>query len=246
MCSIEDAFAMFSQGGEDARSPISGGGEERRRKKKRRALMPPEPAVIDPDRPSVQRLPPGEFLGESFESQPSAMLNAYDVDQHFPHPSSDIAEENVYKLDPDWTNVFHTGSAPDWIKDRMPRRETETPLTPSPWMDGQPSLWQSVPDGLRTQMNLGGARTTAEERLDALQRRLDSMFSKLDDMEAGKMANNHMELIMFILGGLFLILILDLLVKQGTQATVLLAAAGGRAFMSGGALLGGKGLLWAN
>ena len=240
MCSIEDAFAMFSQGSDEARSPDV---ERRGRKKKRRHLLPPEPTVIEPDRPGFRHMAAGELLGGYTESQPSAMLNAYDTAEHFPHPSSDVDDSTTYKLDPDWTSVFHEGSAPNWIKERMPKRDTETPLTPSPWMDGQPSLWQTVPDSLRTQMNLGGARTIAEDRLDALQQRLDFMFSKLDDMEAGKMANNHMELIMFVLGGLFLILILDLLVKQGTQATVLLAAAGGRAFMSGGAY---KGLLWAN
>jgi hypothetical protein len=97
-----------------------------------------------------------------------------------------------------------------------------------------------VPDGLRTQYNLGGSRLAAEDRADALERRLNSMFAKLDDIEAGRLANNHMELLMFIIGGFFLLLLLDLLVKQGTQASILLAAAGGRPLFSGG----GKGLLW--
>ncbi len=241
MCSVEEAYSMFWQNEESPRQD----GEKKRRKKKR--LLPPEPATIDPDRPAQRRPPPAELLGgipEEFStwSPPSAMLNAYDPSPDFPHPSSDVNSETAYTLEPDWTKPFNSASAPDWIKERMPKRDAETPLIPSPWMDSQPSLWQSVPDGLRTQFNLGGAKTSAEERADALERRLNAMFGKLDDLEAGRLANNHMEILMFVLGGVFLILLLDLIVKQGTQATVLLAAAGGRSLMAGAA----RGLAWAN
>jgi hypothetical protein len=241
MCSIEEAYSMFwktDESSSDTRQPDS----ERRKKKKRRVLLPPEPAIIEPDRPGHIPLPEGELLGrtENWTDSPS-MLTAYDsARDHFPHPSSDINDEKVYNLEPDWATPFNNGSVPDWIKERMPKRDAETPLTPSPWIDGQPSLWQSVPNRLRTQFNLGGARTSAEERADELERRLNSMFARLDDMEAGKLANNHMEILMFFLGGLVLILLLDLIVKQGTQASVLLAAAGGRAFFGGGS----RGLAW--
>ncbi len=80
-------------------------------------------------------------------------------------------------------------------------------------------------------------KTEAEKRVDELQRRLDGLFSKLDDMEAGRNANNHLEILMFVLGGLFVLLLLDLLVKQGMQATFLLT---GGALMAGGR----RGLLW--
>jgi hypothetical protein len=247
MCSIEEAYSMFWQKTEDgdARPPSSSEGS--RRKKKRR--LPPEPAVIDPDRPAVRPMPTAELLGSgsgsgmdsNWMTEP-ATANLYDVKEHFAHPSSDVDDDTMYKLEPDWAKPFNQASVPDWIKERMPKRDAETPLTPSPWLDGQPSLWQSIPDGLRTQFNLGGARTAGEERTDALERRLNSMFARLDDMESGRLANNHMEILMFFLGGLVLILILDLIVKQGTQASVLLAAAGGRSLFSGGA----RGLLWAN
>jgi hypothetical protein len=244
MCSVEEAYSMFWQKPDEARSESTDG--EKRRRKRRKAQLPPEPAVIEPDRPAHRPLPPAELLGggvtEYTSTPPSPMLNAMDVN-YFPHPSSDVEEDSVYKLEPDWATPFNDVSAPDWIKERMPKRDSETPLIPSPWMDGQPSLWQSVPDGLRTQFNLGSARTAAEERVDALDRRLNSMFAKLDDMEAGRIANNHMEILMFILGGFLLLLFLDLIVKQGTQATVLLAAAGGRSLFSA-ASGGARGLLF--
>lgn len=242
MCSVEEAYSMFWQKDTSGAPAESGAGGERRRKKKRRALLPPEPAIIEPDRPFYRQMLDVPVLGGSGESDvaaPSPMLGAYDVDSHYPHPSSDIHDDRVYNLEPDWAQPFNSTSAPDWIKERMPKRDAETPLIPSPWMDTQPTLWQSVPDGLRTQFNLGGARSTGEERADALERRLNSMFSKLDDLESGRLANNHMEILMFILGGFLLLLLLDLIVKQGTQATVLLAAAGGRTVFGGG-----RGLLW--
>lgn len=247
MCSVEEAYSMFWQNSEDTRSGEGGASEGNRRKKKRR--LPPEPSVIDPDRPSVRPMPPAELLGgnggsgmdSNWMSEP-ATANLHTVKEHFAHPSSDVDDSTVYKLEPDWATPFNQASAPDWIKERMPKRDAETPLIPSPWLDGQPSLWQSVPDSLRTQFNLGGARTAGEERADALERRLNAMFARLDDMESGRLANNHMEILMFFLGGLVLILLLDLIVKQGTQASVLLAAAGGRSLFSGGA----RGLLWAN
>jgi hypothetical protein len=248
MCSIEEAYSMFWQNDDGGGAPAAQNGE-RRRKKKRRTPLPPEPAVIEPDRPAHSPMAPGELLGGGggregyydYSSTPtSPMLAAQDVSDYFPHPSSDVDSQTVYNLEPDWAQPFNEASAPDWIKERMPKRDAETPLIPSPWVDGQPSLWQSVPDGLRTQFDLGGARTGAEQRTDALERRLNSMFAKLDDMEAGRLANNHMEILMFILGGFVLLLLLDLIVKQGTQATVLLAAAGGRAVFGGGV----KGLLW--
>lgn len=255
MCSLEEAFSNFlneSDGG--GGSLVAGLDEmpradpERRKKKKRRALLPPEPAVIEPDRPAHRPPPPPQLLEGSAESAESALLNAYDVsNDYFPHPSSDVDNSSVYNLEPDWAKVFNASSAPDWIKERMPSRNVESPLTPSPWIDGSPTLWQSVPDGLRTQFNLGGAKQTAESRLDDLQRRLDSMFDRLDGMETSRNQNTHLEILLFVLGGLFLLLVIDLLVKQGMQAAYMLATSGGGVAAANTLFQGGlRGLAWAN
>ncbi len=113
MCSIEEAFAMFGDE-PTARS-------ERKRRKRR--LLPPEPAVIEPDRPAHRPKAPAEVLGrrenhdEPFTDTPSAMLSALDVGPYSPHPSSDVDSETVYNLEPDWTKPFNNTSAPDWIKE---------------------------------------------------------------------------------------------------------------------------------
>jgi hypothetical protein len=232
MCSLEEAFnggltddppRLF-----EPAPPVS---EERRKRKKRRALLPPEPTIIEPDRPAHRVAPQGELLMGSAEAETSALLNARDIAQlpYAPAPMQDV-DETTYNLEPDWTKVFNTNSAPDWIKERMPRRDVETPLVPSPWMDGAPTLWQTVPDNLRTQID--AAPATAD--LDSLQRRLDSLFAKLDGIETARTENNHVEILLFVLGGLFLLLLLDVLVKQGTRAAFMIAAAGGAITMKRG------------
>jgi hypothetical protein len=225
MCSLEEAYQTFSEP-QPSRSEL----DPERKRRKRRKL--PEPEVIEPDRPAHRRLPPVEALGgpvtENTQSTSiSDMLNATESTEFFPHPSADVNDTNVYNLSPDWAKVFNDSSAPDWIKDRMPRRDTEVPLVPSPWLDGAATLWHNVPESQSTQLNLKGAEKAAESRMDTLQRKLDSMFTKLEEMEVGRAESNHLEIILFVLGGVFLLLLLDLLVKQGTQASLLMAAAGG-------------------
>ena len=226
MCSLEEAFLDWSE----PRNLDS----ERKKKKKRSAALPaPEPAVIEPDRPAHRRLPPAELLGGSVtentqsSSEPSPMLNALDATSYFPNPARDNNDKNLYKLEPDWTKVFENTEAPDWIKQRLPNREAEVPLVPSPLLDGYSTLWARIPDSAANQPGLQTAKIRAESRIDDLQARLDSMFAKLDEIEVTRAESNHLEIIMFVLGGIFLLLLLDVLVKQGTQATMILAAAAG-------------------
>jgi hypothetical protein len=211
-------------------------------------LPPPEPSVIEPDRPAHRRLPPAELLGagptEYTYTPPSAMLNAMDVDTdspaYFPHPNKDIQNEQVYMLEPDWANQFNGNSAPDWIKQRMASKDAEIPLTPSPWMDGGPTLWQQIPKAKAQVYDpmLLEAEDKATKQFDQLQSRLDMMFEKLTAMETTRSTSNHVEILMFVLGGIFLLLMLDLLVKQGTKATMLVAAAGGGSAQFARAALG--------
>lgn len=241
---------------------------QKERRKKRRSegfenprLPPPEPSVIEPDRPAHRRLPPAELLGggptEYTSTPPSQMLNAYDVDtqspNYFPHPNNDVKNGDFYMLGQDWTKQFDGASVPDWIKQRMASKEAEIPLVPSPWMDGGPTLWKQIPaqhqgrdQGYRLAQPrdqvydpmLLEAEEKATRQFDQLQTRLDSMFEKLSSMETSRSQSNHIEILMFVLGGIFLLLMLDLLVKQGTRATMLVAAAGGGSVQLARAALG--------
>jgi len=242
MCSLEEAFSSFTESASrnEDNAPANGtpslfaldSDKSKRRKKRRAVLPPPEPQVIEPDRPAHRPLPPGELLGGAptpnvKNGSESEMLNAYETADYFPHPAMDVVDKNVYQLEPDWATAFNETSVPDWIKNRLPHRENEAPLIPSPWIDGQSTLWQKIGKNEQTQADLKGAEVAANSRLDDLQRKLDHMFHKLEQMEVTKSESNLLEILLFVLGGIFLILILDILVKQGTQASMIIASAGG-------------------
>ena len=240
MCSIEEAYQTFSESRNDdsadvpTQTALFGSPDtERRRKKKRRGVLPPpEPLVVEPDRPAHRSLPPAELLGGSptehkETTSVSEMLNALETETYFPYPTVENQNKDLFTLQPEWATVFHDSSAPAWIKERLPQRQAEVPLVPSPWLDGASTLWQKIEKQNYKQADIEGAKEAADARLDALQRKLDHMFEKLDTMELSRGQSNHLEIILFILGGIFLILLLDLLVKQGTQATMMIAAAGG-------------------
>lgn len=234
MCSLKEAFE--TQGYEDpgfaplystnTEAPVA----ERKKKRRRRLLPPPEPALVDPDRPANRPPEPvADFIEEKArltEPFDASLLTAptEDDSSYFPHPSSDVDNATVYRLEPDWAKVFDV-STPQWIKDRIPPANVASPLTPSPWTDGAATLWQSVPGTLRKDVGPGpGAQ---ESRYDDLARRLDRLDGLFADLEMSRTQSNHLELIMFVLAGLFLILLLDLLVKQGTAATLALAGVNG-------------------
>jgi hypothetical protein len=228
MCSLEEAYSSFT--------------EAKTKKKRKQALLPPPEswitnpgtdATVDPDRPSHRKLPPAELLGgyaaENDQSTSiSQMLQAAESSpssDYFPHPTSDVKDEQVYNLSADWATMFTDNSAPSWIKERMPARDAEAPLIPTAWTDGQSTLWRNISPGSQRQFDVTGAERKAESRLDELQRKLDTLFKKLEDEDQRKAQSSHMEIIMFVLGGFFLLFLLDMLVKQGTQATLLLANA---------------------
>jgi hypothetical protein len=227
MCSLQEAFQSMTDGAAAPAESVMP-----RRKKKRSGLPPPEPLVVDPDRPSFRRAAAaaGELLGGP-PPTPSAMLNAYDYDTsaaaYFPNPSNDVDTKDAFLLEPDWTKVFHDTSPPDWIKARMPSRAAEVPLEPAAWLDGSATLWANVPAPAAAKAAPSAA--VGADRLDTMQQRLDTMFKKLEDMEVSRGESNLLEILLFVLGGVFLLLLVDMMVKQGMRATLMLAGSGGGA-----------------
>ncbi len=238
MCSLTEAFHSFTDESRNESQVVdnsslfdytekSGTGKHR---KKRRAQLPPEePRVVEPDRPANRPPSAIERLTGAASTRPSQMLNALEDTEYFPTPSADSADKNVYNLEPDWASVFANLPEPDWITKTSspPPKQITHSVSPFP-VDGMPTLWQDVPK-TRQQIaqNFGVESTGAGSRLDSFQQRLDELFQKLETIENTKSDSAIPEVLLFVLGGIFLILLLDILVKQGTQASLLLAAAGG-------------------
>jgi hypothetical protein len=70
-----------------------------------------------------------------------------------------------------------------------------------------------------------------------LQRRIDDLFNKIDQLEIGRTESNHIEIILFVMTGIFVLLLLDLLLKQGAKAIGAIATASGG--LRGGYPIGG-------
>jgi hypothetical protein len=215
-CSIQEAFEN---------APASAPKKPKKSRKERFTPDPDRPANVPPS--SVEKIGGG---GSSY----SSLLSAVEDDQsYFPHPSEDQTE-NPYMLEPDWTKQFDGPSLPPWIKERIAAKEAEVPLKPT-WMDGEATLWQKIPAAYMppaaptpavaaTYLDLDDRFHQFESKIES---KLDKMFAKLHELDTRKSESNHIEIILFIIGGLFVILMLDILVKQGTKASLMLAAAGG-------------------
>lgn len=242
MCSLNEAFHSFTDDSRNESQVVDNGslfdyteksGTGKHRKKRRAQLPPEEPRVVEPDRPANRPPSAIERLTGAASTRPSQMLNALEDTEYFPTPSADSADKNVYNLEPDWASVFSNIPEPDWIKrtSSPPPKQTypggPTPSGPFP-VDGMPTLWQDVPKTRQSvPQNFGVESSGTGSRLDSFQQRLDELFQKLETIENSKSESAIPEVLLFVLGGIFLILLLDILVKQGTQASLLLAAAGG-------------------
>jgi hypothetical protein len=263
-CSIQEAF-------QSTIPDTSSANRQHKRSKRNRASPEPfqtalgpspsqGPSATDPDRPANIPLPPAEYVGGgAAKPSYSNMLAALDSnDSYFPNPVDDSDIKDVYNLEPNWASQFDGPSVPPWIKDRIASREAEIPLKPvapgpasniSSWMEGtMPTLWQKVPGAYSmAPAPAPVSYSVSKDEYDRLERKLDSkldrMFAKLEELESGKSESCHIEIILFILGGLFLLLMLDMLVKQGTKATMLIAAAGGGGLGSSLRSMRGLGLL---
>ena len=205
MCSLNEAYDVFTD------PPVVA---KQKQKKRKRYLLPPPENFQSSDEAPGSSEEPAESMSVG------SILNAGVSDSYFPHPTSDVLSNDVYNLDPKWAKMFTDTTAPAWIKDRMPDRQAEPPLIPSAWVDGQSTLWKNVNPG--SVLDVKGAQTLADSRVEALQKKLDAMFARLDDMDAQKRNGTNLELVMFVFGGFFLLIVLDLLVKQGTTATIAL------------------------
>ena len=213
MCSLEEAF------------PITDGGESKKKKSKKRPLLPPPEQ--SPELTSSSQSESDDWTPPS--EQPASWTDfASAPDPDYFHPDSYMLKA------PEWTDQ-------DWIRKNLPGKNTELAPTPQPWFDSAPTLWQNIPTDWKGGETRDAGSSLQFNRLDELQSRIDSLFARLQETDRVRSESNHTEVILFILGGLFLLLILDLLVKQGTQASIWMAAANSASSSSFiGAFRGGR------
>ena len=271
-CSIEEAFQTNSYDSvlppmrSQLESPSAGGekGRLKPRRAKRSNLPPQEPSVIEPDRPAHRPRPQAELLGGAPErNDTTTSISSYLVgtadpaEDYFPYPNGGGDEpgfDKQFMLEPNWYEQFQS---------RMPSPSAETPPLPGASVDGYSTLYQRVPqqqtkrtgfgtDELREMVSktekhgnpvnfAGAAAASAGADLD-LQKRINELYNKIDQLEIGRSESNHIEIILFVMTGIFVLLLLDLLLKQGAKAIGSIAtAAAVPMFRTGGAYGGGGG-----
>ena len=244
-CTLEEAFQTSIP--ENVLPPIRqqieepGRGDGRRlkpRKQKRSNLPPPEPSVIEPDRPAHRPKEPAELLGggmppnDATTSLSSYLVGAPDpAEDYFPYPNGAGSEDGFDKqfmLEPNWYDQF---------QDRMPSPRTETPQLPGASVDGYNTLYQNIPPprnsadasrGMVSLSSLPGQPTTiagASTNDPELRKRIDDLFNKMDQLDVSRAESNHSEILLFVMTGIFVLLMLDLLLKQGCRALGAIATA---------------------
>jgi len=242
-----------------------GSSGERGRLKPRRAkrsnLPPQEPSVIEPDRPAHRPRPPAELLGGSPErNDTTTSISSYLIgtadpaEDYFPYPNGGGDEpgfDKQFMLEPNWYEQFQS---------RTPSVSAETPPLPGASVDGYSTLYQRVPqnqaktsavgtDELRNMVtkaerpgnpvNFAGAAVGGDPDL---QKRINDLYNKIDQLEIGRSESNHIEIILFVMTGIFVLLLLDLLLKQGARAIGSIATAAAVPMRSmGGGYSGGGG-----
>ena len=238
-CSLEEAFQTSISDNvlppirQQLEEPSSRGekGRLKPRKQKRSNLPPPEPSVIEPDRPAHRPKEPAELLGggmpinDASTSLSSYLIGAADPgEDYFPYPNGGGSEpgfDKQFMLEPKWYEQF---------QDRMPNPRAETPQLPGPLVDGYNKLYQQIPpprsntDVRRNMVSpsaLPGEPTTiagASTNDPELRKRIDDLFAKMDQLDVSRSESNHSEIILFVMTGIFILLMLDLMLKQGCRA----------------------------
>jgi hypothetical protein len=228
--SIEDAFPQLEK-------------KEKRRHKKKEGFQAYELPPTDPDRPAVERMPEippintlpnneDEYLDESSKQlkkftvnnslpRPRTMQNqdtatpSFFGAEPFSNPSEDtialyngnVAKQSGYMLDADFTKSFEeTGFG------KSAGRMVPTPELRQRWKplsaDRVDTAFTSESKGYQFEGLLSGD-------IQAMRSKIDTLMARLDDLESrAEGANPQLEMLSFIMTGLFLMFALDLTVKK--------------------------------
>jgi hypothetical protein len=264
-CSIEEAFQTNSYDSvlppmrSQLENPGSSGekGRLKPRRVKRSNLPPQEPSVIEPDRPAHRPRSDAELLGGAPErNDTTTSISSYLIgtadpaEDYFPYPNGGGDEpgfDKQFMLEPNWYEQFQS---------RTP--SAETPPLPGASVDGHSTLYQRVPqhdrktttygtDMLRNMVakaerpQVSFAAAAAAGGDPDLQKRINELYNKIDQLEIGRSESNHIEIILFVMTGIFVLLLLDLLLKQGARAIGSIATAAAVPMLRMGGAGGGYG-----
>jgi len=239
-CTLEEAFqttisdSVLPPSRQQFEEPGKGEkGRTKPRRLKRSPLPPQEPSVIEPDRAAHNYKQPAELLGEQPRNDTTTSISSYLIgvndpgEDYFPYPNGGGDEpgfDKSFMLEPNWNDQFI---------DKIPSPRTETPPFPGASVDGYSTLYRRIPppqsksdekrgmvnpEDIKSQHNPTTLIGAAASMTPELQKRIDDIFTKIDQLEVSRSESNHSEIILFVMTGIFVLLMLDLLLKQGCRA----------------------------
>jgi hypothetical protein len=128
-----------------------------------------------------------------------------------------IGNDDSYRLYPDFMAAFDrvTGTSAAAGKSLAPVPNVSMewkPLTPS---GARTAFFDELPPPGGTYPN--GTATSSVESQTTMQKKLDSLFARLDDLESRKGENTQTEILLFVMSGLFVIFGMDIISKQAAR-----------------------------
>ncbi len=117
-----------------------------------------------------------------------------------------VPDAKTYLLQPSLTSAFQKGMPSGEALPIPSVRDVWKPLTPS---GVQTAYFESLP-------RPGGEYPIQRDSYESLNRKIDRMMSRLDEMQRGNTTeNSQKEILLFISSGVFVLFLMDLLVKKG-------------------------------
>ena len=204
-CALDDAFQVIG----DAPPPgcANDSAAKAARREERRKARKCKTYACDPDRlvsklpdvPKMEKELPFNIPAPNEPQKPCPGRKSYfgkDPDDGF---ADYIPDAEDYRLKPDFLQAFEEAGV---------ARAGSTATLPNPSIN---MYWKPL--------TKSGARTSFEKEdisNDAIMRKLDRLWARLDDMNTSSPEQVTSELLMFISSGIFVIFMMDILVRKGS------------------------------
>lgn len=172
--------------------------------------------VAGPNRAQPSVLP--KFFGANYDSEDDTFKN---VDEGFTSFTNVIGDDPGYHLSPDFTSAFDGKGVNKASGDEvLPIPSVNTfwkPLTPG---GANTSFFKKLPLPGGT-IPVDQAKEAPPYNKEEFFKRLDSIYSRLDDLETKRGDNAQTEVLLFIMSGIFILFSMDLLVRKTGNVRIL-------------------------
>jgi len=206
-------------------------------------------------KPAAELLGGPAQANDTSTSISSYLIGAGDPgEDYFPYPNGAENEpgfDKTFMLEPNWYEQFQErmpsprtetpplpGAGVDGyhtLYQRVPppssrngsnyNSSTILPTQPSALPPGNPTTIAGAVVNVSQGSDGSSSNEGSSPNDSTLRKRIDEIFQKLDTLEISRAESNHSEIILFVMTGIFVLLMLDLLLKQGCRAISTIATA---------------------